>query len=201
MPEDRLKRIYEVVVVDPVWDNWEHEGYYDDLNGTFFKKEMKKIICAVLATELVSSEINLVNRETGERVPKDNIDQWLEDQVEIPDDFLTEYASTFSYCIDRPDISYEEVLQECINDFCMRRGDDAIYEWEMSGCYDPDECLLRIRGFVMNWPEKLVDNLISWEINSVKTYEQFKNELEEDRYENPSYLKWRSRRVGGDRYE
>lgn len=186
MPNGGMKRIYEVVVVDPVWDNWEHEGYYDDLNGTFFKKEMKKIICAVLATELVSSEINLVNRETGERVLKDNIDQWLEDHVEIPNDFLTEYTSTFSYCIDRPDISYEEVLQECINDFCMRRGDEVIYEWEMSGYHDSDECLLRIRGFVMSWPEKLANDLISWEIRNVKSYEQFKNELEEDKYENPS---------------
>lgn len=155
-----FKKIYEIITVDPTWDNWELEGYYDSLTSDRFKHDMKNWVVSNLALFLECDDIKLVSTATGEILQYDadgsnyNWTKWLEENVEIPDNFITEYAGTFNMCIDRPCITYREVVEECLA--------GAEVEVSSESDYDPDDVAFSVRGFVMEWPEDAADSLLDW---------------------------------------
>ena len=155
-----FKKIYEIITVDPVWDNWELEGYYDSLTSDRFKHDMKNWVVSNLALFLECDDIKLMSTATGEILQYDadgcnyNWNKWLEENVEIPDNFITEYAGTFNMCIDRPCITYREVVEECLA--------GAGVEVSSESDYDPDDVAFSVRGFVMEWPEDAADSLLDW---------------------------------------
>ena len=158
-----FKKIYEIITVDPTWDNWELEGYYDSLTSDRFKHDMKNWVVSNLALFLECDDIKLMSTVTGEILGGDdpadgskyNWSKWLEENVKIPDNFITEYAGTFNMCIDRPCITYREIVEECLA--------GAGVEVSSASDYDPDDVAFSVRGFVMEWPEDTVDSLLDWQ--------------------------------------
>ena len=156
-----FKKIYEIITVDPTWDNWELEGYYDSLTSDRFKHDMKNWVVSNLALFLECNDIKLMSTATGEILQYDpdgcnyNWNKWLEENVEIPDNFITEYAGTFNMCIDRPCITYREIVEECLA--------GAEVEVSSESDCDPDDVAFSVRGFVMEWPEDTVDSLLDWQ--------------------------------------
>ena len=58
-------------------------------------------------------------------------------------------------CIDRPCITYREIVEECLA--------GAGVEVSNESDYDPDDVAFSVRGFVMEWPEDVVDSLLDWQ--------------------------------------
>ena len=148
-----LKRVYQIILVDPIWDIWEVMGFYDDLNSPHLKKRLKDVIVQNLLLDLEGGNVKL----TG--VDQENWGTWLEDNIEVPDNFIHEYAGTFSVCIDRPYISYQDIYDEC---FHNKEGVTLD-----SGDYDIEDNILSVRGFVMEWPKALIDALSDWEADEI----------------------------------
>lgn len=180
-----FKKIYEIITVDPTWDNWEQEGYYDSLTSDRFKYDMKNWVVSNLALSLECDTIKLVDSVTGEILPYGsdgrNYDyyewnKWLEENVKIPDDFITEYAGAFNMCIDRPYITYREIVEECLA--------EAGVEISSESTYDADDMAFSVRGFVMKWPEDVADSLLEWEESTwQETVADEMDAAEETRYE------------------
>ena len=145
-----IKKIYELILVDSIWDNWEHMGWVTDL-----KDAAPKFRNAVVDALVEAINDGAVITRTSELT--DGISavlyldpEMVEKEVVMPDDFLQEYVSTFCMCIDRPYITIEELVDECLPG------------WELEEMYDGD-CGLCIRGFIHEWPIDVVDRLMVWE--------------------------------------
>ena len=145
MEKRKTKTIYQVIVVDPVWDNWEELGWFTDL-----KKAAPKLKDTVVGAieNAITSGAKIVRKDNHKRKMKTGD---VEDAVVVPEDFIREYPSTFNVCIDRPYVSAEELVEECLPD------------WELAEEFLGDgESTMCVRGFVQEWPEEIVDALMEW---------------------------------------
>lgn len=146
------KKIYELIFVDPVWDNWEHMGWVTDL-----KNAAPKFRGAVVGVLTEAMRDGAVIMKDGVPLTEDEV----EEAVVMPDDFIQEYPSTFCMCIDRPYVTIEELVDECLPG------------WELKEPYD-GECWLCIRGFVQELPANVVDGLMAWE-DAVDAFENIED--------------------------
>lgn len=139
-----IKKIYELILVDPVWNNWEHMGWVTDLKDAAPK--FRNVVVDALV-EAINDGVVII-REHDKKVQL--AAESVEKAVVMPDNFIQEYVSTFCMCIDRPYITIEELVDECLPG------------WELEEMYDGD-CGLCIRGFIHEWPIGVVDRLMAWE--------------------------------------
>lgn len=146
------KKIYELIMIDPVWDNWEHMGWVTDLKNAAPK--FKGVVVGVLTEAMRDGAVIM---KDGVPLTEDEV----EEAVVMPDDFIQEYASTFCSCIDRPYVSVDELVEECLPG------------WELAEEYYGD-CGLCIRGFVHEWPASAVDSLMAWE-DAVDAFENIED--------------------------
>lgn len=150
----KTKNVYEVILVDPVWDNWEHLGFYEDL-ATASKALFPAIIqvlcdAAMNGLKLVMDDGIPFMPERDHPLSYEDWEDLFKRWINIPGDFLRVYPSTFCECIDRPYVSIEDIIEECFPP-----------EINMAEPYDGDEYLC-IRGFIHEFLEKIVDGLTSW---------------------------------------
>lgn len=161
----RVKKIYELIVVDPVWDNWDHVGFVEDLKDASALLE-DYVVGAI--ERAIENGVDIIydgniGKKKGHKLEVDEVER----AVKMPNDFIQEYASTFCMCIDRPYISLEELVEDCLPGYTLEYGDDAHYGEE------PEETLC-IRGFIHEWPVGVVDRLMAWE-NAVGAFEKMKD--------------------------
>lgn len=189
----KTKTVYELILVDPVWDNWEHMGWVTDLKDAApkFKNAVVEAItqaledgAKIVKKPFVEDEIEEVvyTRRGKKRGDPPIIDEIVftpkkkkrekfltadevEKAIKMPDDFIQEYPSTFSMCIDRPYVTIEELVDECLPG------------WELAEPFD-GESTLCIRGFIHEWPENVVRNLMAWE-DTLDVFENLGPDFEE----------------------
>lgn len=144
------KKIYELILVDSIWDNWEHMGWVTDLKDAApkFRNAVVDALVEAINNGAVITRTSELTDGTSAVLYLDP--EMVEKEVVMPDDFLQEYVSTFCMCIDRPYITIEELVDECLPG------------WELEEMYDGD-CGLCIRGFIHEWPVGIVDRLMAWE--------------------------------------
>lgn len=143
----KLKKVYQVFIIDNVYDNIEEIGWYDNLEEASL--DLKDSILFALQT---GGEIDYFDKD-GNKIEEDD----LENYINVPKDFLKEYPSTFSSCIDRAYISFKELVDEC---FLDENGDQQVFlKDDSDDCYYDYEALC-VRGFVHIWGEDIVDKVV-----------------------------------------
>ena len=148
-----LQKIYQVIVVDPVWDNWSELGWYKsvaDINAAIRDVIIDLLIDAVQmeAARCKGGPQGLLTDEAieaGITAPfENNRNGWEEffRKYANTDSFVSEYASTFSTAIDKPCLTYNDLVDECCEapDGCG----PIIQLSEIVG----DESAISVRGFV-----------------------------------------------------
>ena len=157
----KTKTVYELILVDPVWDNWEHMGWVTDLKDAAPK--FKNAVVEAITQALDDGAVIVRKQDNDVELSKESVG----DAVVMPDDFIEEYPSTFSMCIDRPYVTIEELVDECLPG------------WELAEPFDGDgENTLCIRGFIHEWPENVVRNLMVWE-DTLTVFENLDPDFEE----------------------
>lgn len=158
MEKRKTKTIYQVIVVDPVWDNREELGWFTDLKEA--APRLKEVVVQAIETA-VTYGAKIVRKDNHKRKMKA---EDVEDAVVIPEDFIQEYPGTFGVCIDRSYIPAEDLVEECLPD------------WELAEEYYGDgESTVCVRGFVQEWPEEIVDALMEW-FGPANNFEKFERE-------------------------
>lgn len=196
-----VKKIYELILVDPIWDNWEHLGWVTDLKEAGAKLESYVIDKIQYALDNGAKIVYI--GKGRKKVDKDEVDEVVytkkgkkrgdppiidevvvapkkkkhekfltadevEKVIKMPDDFIQEYTSTFCTCIDRPCITIEEMVDECLPNYELVGDEDGnAYE-------DYGEGTLCVRGFVHEWPVGAVARLMAWE-DAIGVFEKFED--------------------------
>lgn len=160
-----VKKIYELILVDAIWDNWEHLGWVTDLKEAGAKLESYVVDKIQYALD---NGAKIIYTGKGRKNSKPLTVDEVEKVIKMPDDFIQEYTSTYCTCIDRPCITIEEMVDECLPNYELV-GDEngSVYE-------DYGEGTLCVRGFVHEWPIGVVDRLMAWE-DALGAFEKFED--------------------------
>ena len=140
-----FKKVYQVFIIDNVWDNIEEIGWYDLEIASL---ELRDSILFALQT---GGEVDYFDKD-GNKIEEED----LENYINVPKDFLKEYPSTFSSCIDRAYISFKELVDEC---FLDEKGEQQVFvkDDDSDACYCEALC---VRGFVHTWEKEIVDKIV-----------------------------------------
>lgn len=155
----KSRELYQVIVVDTDYDNWEEVGWFGSTEDA--SRYLRGYILNLFEMSLEMNDFRLVDKDNNILHKED-----LNRLINMPDSFIVEYASTFNSCIDRPCISWEELLDEC---FCDSEGNQLVFfdedadgEPAADYGYGPDDCALTVRGFVHHWPEPIANMVIKF---------------------------------------
>ncbi len=160
-----IRKVYELILVDTIWDNWEHLGWVTDLKEAGAKLESYVVDKIQYALD---NGAKIIYTGKGKKNGKPLTADEVEKVIKMPDDFIQEYTSTFCTCIDRPCITIEEMVEECLPNYELVEDEDgSTYE-------DYGEDTLCVRGFVHEWPIGVVDRLMAWE-DALGVFEKFED--------------------------
>ena len=137
-----IKKIYQLIAVTPE-DNWFEIGWTTDLTNKDFREAIRDWMIGELRTSIECNDIFIYAKDQNQ-LCVDDVDQWLIQNIHIPEDFITEYLSTFCTCIDKPCIDIEEINEKCLNPEFKLVDDGGWFS-------------LCLRGFVHEFPEEIID--------------------------------------------
>ena len=146
------EQILQVVVVDPIWDNWIEVGWFPD------EVEASQALREYILFALTGNGCYFMDKYNTPLSEED-----LEHMIRVPDDFIKVYPSTFNLCLDRPDLTYEDLLAEC---FCDADGNQTVFMDPDKSLVDLGDITMVIRGFVHCWDRDVADAIINmWDEN------------------------------------
>ena len=146
------EQILQVIVVDPIWDNWQEVGWFiDEVEAS---QAMGPFVLAALSN---------AGGEFMDKYDTPLSEDDLAKLIRMPDDFIHVYPSTFSLCLDRPGLTYEDLLAEC---FCDADGNQVVFMDPDKSVIDLGDIAMVIRGFVHCWDRDVADAVINmWDQN------------------------------------